>query len=235
MTTGLAPASSGEPSDPAHGGHRRPAGRRRITAADHRPPVPPTHETPAGVRFFAWSSDDGRRSETARVVVSARGLRVSGTIVAVDEDPGGISYALLCDAAGRTRRVTVRSESPDIERSLSLTRTPGGPWLDGLGRPPPQPELDQAVDVELSASVLTAGLALRRLGLHRPGGPRDPIDLVVARIHTPDLGVRAACRRVQVLERTDTVTRLATDGPDGRERWTVDAEGFVVDRDTPDH
>lgn len=184
------------------------------------------------VRFFGWSSDAGRRVETVRVVLTERGLRASGTIVTLDQRPTSTSYAVLCDAAGRTRRIHVRSESPATERGLSLTRTPGGPWLDGVGRPPPGPDLDDATDAHLSSSVFTLGLAVRRLGLHRTPRPGRTTTVPVAQVSLPDLAVDTTLHRMRTLGPVGGRLRIELTVPAGRARITVDPEGFVVDVDT---
>ena len=177
-------------------------------------------------QLLTWSSDDGRRLETVRVVVTERGLRANGYIVVVGRSSFGASYSVLCDAVGRTRRLTVRSDSISSERGLSMTRTPGGPWLDGAGKSPPQPELDLALDVDLTTSAFTNSLAIRRLGLHRRSGDEE---ITVAEVGIPELTVEAVKQRYRTVDRTDDASRIDYDGPAGRHRLTVDRFGFVVD------
>ncbi|WP_166442320.1 putative glycolipid-binding domain-containing protein [Nakamurella flava] len=195
---------------------------RRVTVVD------------GGVRFLAWTSADGLRSETARIVTTPRGLRASGTVLTLGDRPCSTSYALLCDATGRTRRLSVRAESASLERAVALTRAPGAPWLDGTGRPPPHSGLDDVIDIELSSSVLTASLLIRRLGLHRPDAPAEPLHLTVARIATPHLEVGTMWRRIRVIDHADDRGVLSIDGPDGSSRITVDDDGFAVDVDPQD-
>ncbi len=177
-------------------------------------------------RFFSWSSDDGRRLETVRVVMTERGLRASGYLVRVGKQSFGASYSVLCDAAGRTRRVTLRSDSAATERGLSLTRTPGGPWLDGAGKSPPMPDLDMAFDVDLTTSVFSNSLAIRRLGLHRRYGQES---VVAAEVGFPDLTVEPVVHHYRTLEIGEHGARLRHQGPSGRHDLTVDSEGFVLD------
>jgi hypothetical protein len=177
-------------------------------------------------RFFTWSSDDGRRLETVRVVMTDRGLRASGYLVVVGRRSFGASYSMLCDAAGRTRRVTLHSDSATTERGLSLTRTPGGPWLDGAGKSPPMPDLDLAYDVDLTASVFSNSLTIRRLGLHQRYGKES---VVVAEVDFPDLTVEPTVHHYRTVEITEHGTRLRHQGPAGHHDITVDREGFVVD------
>jgi hypothetical protein len=177
-------------------------------------------------RFFTWSSEDGRRLETVRVVMTERGLRASGYLVSVGKQSFGASYSILCDAAGRTRRVTLHSDSAVTERGLSLTRTPGGPWLDGAGKSPPMPDLDLAFDVDLTASVFSNSLAVRRLGLHRREGQES---VVVAEVSFPDLLVAPVVHHYRTAEVDEHGARLRHQGPNGRHELTVDGEGFVLD------
>lgn len=187
----------------------------RIVTADQGP-----------ARFFAWSSEDGRRLETVRVVMTERGLRASGYLVRVGRHSYGASYSVLCDAAGRTRRVTLHSDSAVTERGLSLTRTPGGPWLDGAGKSPPMPDLDLALDVDFFASVFSNSLAVRRLGLHRRLGQES---VVVAEVQFPDLTVEPVVHHYRTVELSEHGARLRHQGPNGHHELTVDREGFVID------
>jgi hypothetical protein len=177
-------------------------------------------------RLLTWSSDDGRRLETVRIVITERGMRASGYLVVVGRHSFGASYSVLCDAAGRTRRLTIHSDSSFTERGLSLTRTPGGPWLDGAGNSPPLPELDLAFDIDLTASAFTNSLAIRRLGLHRRFGDES---LVVAEVGVPDLAVGPIVHRYRTTAVTDDGARITHDGPAGHHEITVDTEGFVID------
>jgi len=187
----------------------------RIVSADQGP-----------ARFFAWSSDDGRRLETVRVVITERGLRASGYLVRVGRNSFGASYSVLCDAAGRTRRVTLHSDSAITERGLSLTRTPGGPWLDGAGKSPPMPDLDLALDVDFVASVFSNSMAIRRLGLHQRLGQES---VVVTEVNFPDLTVEPVVHHYRTIELTEHGARLRHQGPNGHHELTVDREGFVLD------
>lgn len=176
-------------------------------------------------RFLTWSSDDGRRLETVRIVITERGLRASGYIVVVGKQSFGSSYSVLCDAEGRSRRLTVRSDSVDIERDLVLTRTPGGPWLDGAGKSPPMPDLDIALDVDMTSSAFSNSLAIRRLGLHRRLGQES---VLVTEVHVPDLTVRPAVHHYRTLAMTADGARIDHQGPAGHHEITVDSQGFVI-------
>lgn len=180
---------------------------------------------PGPARLLSFSSDDGRRLETVRVVVTDRGLRASGYLVVVGKHSFGASYSVLCDADGRTRRMTVHSDSAITERGLSLTRTPGGPWLDGAGKSPPIPELDLALDVDLTASAFTNSLAIRRLGLHRRMAEAS---LMVTEVGIPDLSVSPVQHYYRTTVLNDEGARIQHRGPAGDHDITVDRHGFVL-------
>ncbi|MGS0683642.1 putative glycolipid-binding domain-containing protein [Nakamurella sp. GG22] len=177
-------------------------------------------------RLLSWSSDDGRRLETVRVVLTERGLRASGYLVVVGRHSLGASYSVLCDAAGRTRRMTAHSDSVLAERGLALTRTPGGPWLDSAGHAATTPGIDACHDTDLTASLLTTSLAIRRLGLHLRIGEET---LCVAEISVPALKVTPVKYTFRTLALTEEGATLRHAGPAGEHTMTVDRHGFVVD------
>lgn len=190
------------------------------------PQVPSTVRSVSDARFLTWSSDDGRRLETVRIVITERGLRASGHVIVVGRHSFGASYSILCDAPGRTRRLTVQSDSALTERGLSLTRTPGGPWLDGAGKSPSLPDLDRAVDIDLTASAFTNSLTIRRLGLHQRFG--DEL-VTVAEIGVPGLAVEPTVHRYTTAAFTGSGAKIVHHGPAGVHDITVDVEGFVID------
>ncbi len=183
--------------------------------------------TPAGsTRLLTWSSDDGRRLEIVRVVLTERGLRASGYLVVVGRHSLGASYSVLCDAAGRTRRLTAHSDSALTDRGVSLTHTPGGPWLDGAGQSAPIPGLDSCLDIDLTASAFTQSLVIRRLGLHHRMGEET---VQLAQINLPDLKITPVQHRFCTVSATPAGATLAHLGPDGERQVTVDRHGFVLD------
>ena len=182
-------------------------------------------------RLLTWSSDDGRRLEAVRIVITERGLRASGYLVVVGRHSYGATFTVLCDAAGRTRRLNVQSDSALTERGLSLTRTPGGPWLDGAGKAPPRgqqpgPDFNNALDIDLTASAFSNSLAIRRLGLHRRYGEEE---VLVAQIAIPDLHVTPLVHSYRTVALTLDGAKINHRGPAGTHDITVDRHGFVID------
>ena len=178
--------------------------------------------------MLAWSSDNHQRLETVRTVLSERGLRANGYIISGAGDSGyGCSYSILADAQGRTRRLSVQSDVVDGERHLSLTRTPGGPWvLESTSGTTSLPVLDAAQDIDIQTSAFTNSLALRRLGLTGPDvAIGTETTVVVARVSMPSLTVIAAETHYTVLGRN----QIGYSGTLGDLVLTLDDDGFVID------
>jgi hypothetical protein len=177
--------------------------------------------------MVSYSSPDGSQVETVRVALSGLALRATGYIVSAGDRAYGASYSMVVDNEGRTRRITVRCDDADGERSLAVTRSPGGPWVvESPTGSHPLPELDDAVDVYLAGSAFAASLPIRRLGLHQEVG-RD-VAVTVASISLPGLVVTP----VQHHGRNESVhpdgARIAYSGPFGQRQFVVDADGLFV-------
>ena len=184
----------------------------------------------SGATVLSWRSDDGRRLETVRAVVTERGLRANGYVIDAGADPYGGSYSLLVDAKGRTRRLSAQSDSLEGERHLSLTRTPGGPWVvESTSGSNPLYALDDAADIELDASTFSHSLPLRRLAVQGCDAEIGAeFTVVVACISFPTLAVRSVAHHYTF--RGDGVVSYR--GPDGSESHvdlTIDDRYFVVD------
>lgn len=177
--------------------------------------------------MLTWTSDENQRLETVRVVLTDRGLRASGHIVSAAGEAFGVSYTLLVDPEGRSRRLTVASDSGTGERSLSLSRVPGGQWVADRGSGPrPLTQLELALDVDLAASAFTNSLAIRRLGLHRSIGDAT---VTVASVGGPDPEVTAVEHLYRSVCADANGAVIQYTGPTGERELTVDADGFVLD------
>lgn len=180
-----------------------------------------------GATVLSWSSRGGRRLETVRAVITERGLRANGYLVDAGAEPYGGSFSLLVDAKGRTRRLSAQSDSIEGERHLSLTRTPGGPWVvESTSGSNPLYVLNDAVDIDLDASTFSHSLPLRRLAMlgHDQDLDRE-LTVVVACVSFPTLAVRPVAHHYTF--RTDGVVSYR--GPDAEGDLTVDDHDFVVD------
>ncbi len=176
--------------------------------------------------MLAWTSDDQHRLETVRVVLTDRGMRASGHIVSASGDPFGVAYSLLIDPEGRTRRLTVQTDSGTGERTLMLSRVPGGQWVADQGSGPRTlSQVEMALDVDLLASAFTNSLAIRRLGLHRAVGEAT---LTVASVGGPDPEVSPVQHVYRTVSADGQGAVIHYTGPLGERELTLDADGFVI-------
>ncbi len=178
--------------------------------------------------MLTYTSPDGHHLETVRVVLTERGVRAAGFIVSAGKLTYGASYSVIADADGYTRRATVRCVTADGERSLTLTRSPDGPWLaEGAGgTATPVPELAPALDVYLGGSPFSASLAIRRLNLQAEPAEHT---VTVAAISLPSLTVKPVEHHARTVSVDDNGATISYSGPFGDRNITVDTEGLFVE------
>jgi hypothetical protein len=200
--------------------------RKRCPAAPCPVNLRSVANTSISTRMLAWTSDDQQRLETVRVVLTDRGMRASGHIVSATGDPFGVSYTLLADPQGRTRRFTVQVDSGTGERTVTLSRVPGSQWVADHGSGARTLTLlESAVDADLVASAFTNSLAIRRLDLHRTVGSAT---LTVASIGSPDPEVVPVQQVYRTLSVDGSGAVVEYTGPHGTSELSIDADGFVV-------
>lgn len=185
---------------------------------------------PSIAKMISYSSLDGRKVESVRVAFAGLALRATGYIVSTQDPAYGASYSIVVDAEGRTRRITVRSDDVSGERSLSLTRSPGGPWVaESVAGSAPLPALSDAIDVYVAGSAFSASLPIRRLGLHRSVGAEAHV--TVASISLPELEVTAAVHGGHNESMTDDGAMIEYLGSHGERAVLVDQDGLFVQTD----
>lgn len=135
----------------------------------------------------------------------------------IDSERGRYSYELLCDPDWTFR--AIRIEVAADERALTIESDGKGEWtVDGEWRS----DLDECVDIELSATPFTHTLPIRRLDL----AVEDEADLVVAYVSLPDLEVTVDARRYA---RVGTNAYRVDSLDSGFEvEFTIDGDGVVV-------
>jgi len=145
------------------------------------------------------------------------GSTVRATSV-IDSARGRYSYELVCDADWTFR--TLRLEAATGERAIEIESDGHGEWtVDGEWRS----DLDEAVDIDLSASPFTNSLPIRRLGLDID----DEADLVVAYVSFEELTVLPDAQRYTRLD--EDLYRYDSLDSDFTRDISVDAEGFVTE------
>lgn len=177
--------------------------------------------------MLSYASPDGAKIETVRVAYSGLALRATGYIVSTREPMYGASYSVAVDAMGRTKRITLRTDDVAGERSLTLTRPEGGPWIaETATGSVPQPLLAAAQDVYVADSAFFVSLPVRRLGLHTTVGAEA--EVTVASISLPDLTVTPHVHHGLTDAIGEDGVHLTYTGSYREGHVTVDSEGLFV-------
>ncbi len=164
-----------------------------------------------GTIRMTWTGLESASEERATIEYSETGIRA---VAQIEGGDSACRYALSVDADGRTSGVTLECGG----RELRLERTDAGWSVDGERRP----DLDAAVDVDITATPLTNALPIRRLGL-RIGGAAE---IETAWIVVPDLTVGVGRQRyTRVGPAAYCFESLDSDF---RRTIRVDDEGFVL-------
>src|SRR5262249_52267104 len=110
-------------------------------------------------RWQDWSGD-GLQHLVLRT--RAQVIVAEGIVLASQAGGGfGATYRIECDRSWRVRMTSVRLIG--VETAIELTSDGAGRWRDGHGGE--LPDLDGAVDLDLSATPFTNTLPIRRLDL----------------------------------------------------------------------
>jgi hypothetical protein len=179
--------------------------------------------------MLSWISPQHDKLEAVRVVRTDRGLRANGYMIQSGSSTFGSSYSVLADATGRTRRLTVQTDTLEGERHLALTRTPGGPWVvESTAGSHPLFALDGAEDLDIESSAFTKGLTLRRLAGSNFSGHSRQLHhthrVKVGCISIPALEVRAIEAEYTFGDHSNAWHR----GPSGDADLILDDDNFVV-------
>lgn len=167
-----------------------------------------------GVELLALSANDSVSAESTIV------RRRDG------DEPFAVSYRLECDRDWRVRSLVV--ELVDRERALALRSDGAGGWTKNDGEP--LPALDDAIDVDLSATAFTNTLPVRRLKFSH--GHSETI--TVAYIDVPELTLERAEQRYTCLESAADGARylfesVSDDGSVGYSaELELDGDGLVI-------
>ncbi len=161
-------------------------------------------------RLLIWSGLDAWRAEATTVELgSDYSLRASGTQLGVEPVPYRLDYHLEVDREWVTRRLHVRAAGADWARELDLRHDGEGSWTaeaaeeGGVRLPPPGGDVAAvkgALDCDLGLCPLTNVMPVRRHELHLHAGE---MDLLMARVSAPDLGLHPSRQRYEHVGRRE--------------------------------
>ena len=163
-------------------------------------------------RQVVWQAWTGLSLETCRVIPVGEDVRAESVALGVEAGtPWAVRYTVRCDNRWRTRQLSVESLHSD-EAALTLLGDGAGRWTGTRGER--LPLLDGCLDVDLTSTVLTNTLPIRRLELV-PGRSEE---ITVVYVTVPGLTLSAARQRYHRL-----------DGDGGRYRFEQVATGFSAE------
>ncbi len=124
----------------------------------------------------------GQWARTSRAEAWTGGGRVDSVILATaDNEAIAVWYRIHCDAMWRVRKAEMRRIGDD--RLVELVSDGAGSWTDGAGVT--QPQLQGAIDIDISVTPFTNTLPIRRLDL-KDGRPAE---ILVVYIQLPSLQI----------------------------------------------
>jgi RimJ/RimL family protein N-acetyltransferase len=179
----------------------------------------------AASHLVLWQGLDVWRSEAAEVRLSDGHLVASGTQLGIDPLPYRLDYRLWTGPDFLTRRLDVVAVGRGWRRHLDLRRADDGTWSctaesDGQVDQPDAggdgKAFAGALDCDLACSPLTNTMPVLRHGLL---ARRQPVDLLMAWVSVPDLGVHASRQRYEHV-------RAEADGS-ARVRYLSEDRSFV--------
>jgi hypothetical protein len=188
-----------------------------VTAADGGAKVWPA--------MLTWRSYDATRIESARVQLSGNRIKAIGRIAAaasVDHPAFSVSYDLVTDDTGATKRLSVNSSTAERERQLSIARDEENMWLISGHEGESQEAFSGAVDVDMMFSPLFTALAIRRTGVHVDA---EAASLPVVYVSLPDLSVAPATFSYTPAGAAGITVR----SPIAETTVVIDDSGFIVD------
>jgi len=179
-----------------------------------------------------WIKDDPFGVEFAEIGLDPNCLRATGVAIGAGPVPYRLDYEIEIGPGFTAARLDVVSAGDGWRRALNLERDEANDWsmtvsqVGDVDLPPPGGDLDaiqDAADFDLGLSPVTNLIPLRRYGLLERG---EPLELTVAWVSVPDLGVQPDGQRYTVV-RPDVVLFKALDGTFDAE-ITLDGDGMAL-------
>ncbi|HEY2525261.1 MAG TPA: putative glycolipid-binding domain-containing protein [Candidatus Binataceae bacterium] len=167
-----------------------------------------------------WQDWSGKGVEHAVVKCGKESNIADGVVIGTAEGQNfAVRYQIQCDRSWTLERASI--EIVGEQRKVELVSDGRGKWTDGSGNP--LPELNGAIDIDLSASPFTNTLPIRRLQLNKDGSA----EIRAAYVHFPDLAIVGDPQRYTCLEPLKRYRYESLDSDFVRE-IEVDKDGLVV-------
>ena len=163
-------------------------------------------------RQLVWRGLEEWLAEECSVVIDGGRLEARGVQLGAEPHPYRADYELTTGADWVTERLVVSCGG----RSLDLRRAGDGSWT---ANGEPLPEVEGALDCDLAFSPLTNFMPARRLDT-------EPVDLRIAFVSVPDLGVRLSRQRYEPID-ARRVRYIGLDS-DFTADLELDEDGLVV-------
>jgi hypothetical protein len=168
-------------------------------------------------RWQGWSAEG-----VEHLVLHGRPDRIvaeSVVLATVSRHHFAATYRIECDTEWRVK--TTRARVIGADTVIDLVSDGTGRWRNAGG--PALPDLDGAIDVDLSVTPFTNTLPIRRLDLAE--GQRADIRAVY--VHFPDLGLTIDRQRYTCLKRGSQYRYESLDSDFVRD-IEIDADGLIV-------
>jgi hypothetical protein len=167
-------------------------------------------------RQLVWRGLEEWLAEECSVLVEEDRLRAEGVQLGAEPHPYRVDYELLTAPGFVTERLIARARDAEGSRTVELLRASDGAWT---ANGEPLPEVEGALDCDLAFSPLTNFMPARRLGA-------EPVDLVMAWVSVPDLGVRRSEQRYEPID--DHRVRFVSLDSDFVAELELDDDGLVT-------
>jgi uncharacterized protein len=131
--------------------------------------------------ILRWTDWSGSGLEHAILTNKDEYITARSVVISPADSRFAVSYSLSLDTSWRTLELRVSLVGTDS--SLVLKSDAKGKWFDDQGSP--RPDLDGAIDVDLSITPLTNTLPIRRLNL----AIGESAEIITAYIAFPELTV----------------------------------------------
>lgn len=167
-----------------------------------------------------WQDWSGRGIEHTVLSCTPASSTAEGVVISAStSEPFAVRYQIRCDGSWTLNYATI--EIIGEQRKVELLSDGRGKWIDASGNA--LPELDGAIDVDISATPFTNTLPIRRLRLAQG----HSAEIRAAYVHLPDLNIVRDPQRYTCLEPLRRYRYESLDSDFVRE-IEVDADGLVV-------